>query len=398
MTTNTDAMQTQTLDEQAATLQRVYDLVGMGALARTPGILLANLENMKRRSDCLSGIEQLFTYEVPDDDMPDEMVDECDLNWGHDRAEYVEAFKAALPAFIGRNPELALLSASKPAAPEGWKLVPVEPTEGMMNAFQCASTKEYQDMLAAAPAAPAQSGEWDAYRLKVAEDCNERLMSACSDAGCPDGVNMADWIRGLGMLAPSCVAPAPDKRLPSREEIQNLRDHGHGEEAAYWEEALRKAAPQPSQPAQSGEAVAWESTTPAYRRFITDSRYQKLSQQARKWYKPYRCHHCAAPQPSQPAQSGVPLDDELKLGVSVLARLSAQIFDCPLNPTISKFARAVEANVRAASQQPVEQTAGYRDFNEFWSMNWGDFPHTEEADARHIWEVATESKNGGSHD
>lgn len=105
--TTKDAVPTQTLDEQAATLQRVYDLVGMGALARTPGILLANLENMKRRSDCLSGIEQLFAYEIPDDDMPGEMIDECDLNWGHDRAEYVETFKAALPAFIARNPELA---------------------------------------------------------------------------------------------------------------------------------------------------------------------------------------------------------------------------------------------------------------------------------------------------
>jgi hypothetical protein len=108
MTQNTkDAGATQTLAEQAETLQRVYDLVGMGALARTPSILLTNLENMKRRSDCLSGIEQLFTYEVPDDDMPDEMIDECDLNWGQCRAEYVETFKAALPAFIARHPEYA---------------------------------------------------------------------------------------------------------------------------------------------------------------------------------------------------------------------------------------------------------------------------------------------------
>lgn len=108
MTQNTkDAVPTQTLAEQAETLQRVYDLVGMGALARTPSILLTNLENMKRRSDCLSGIEQLFTYEVPDDDMPDEMTDECDLNWGQGRAEYVETFKAALPAFIARHPEYA---------------------------------------------------------------------------------------------------------------------------------------------------------------------------------------------------------------------------------------------------------------------------------------------------
>jgi hypothetical protein len=107
MTTNTDAVPTQTLDEQAGTLQRVYDLVGMGALARTPGILLANLENMKRRADCLSGIEQLFTYQVPDEQNEWEAVDECDLNWGHDRDDYLEAFKAAMPAFVARHPELA---------------------------------------------------------------------------------------------------------------------------------------------------------------------------------------------------------------------------------------------------------------------------------------------------
>lgn len=168
MTTNTAALPTQTLDEQAATLQRVYDLVGMGALARTPGILLANLENMKRRSDCLSGVEQLFTYEVPDEDMPDEMVDECDLNWGHGRAEYVETFKAALPAFIARNPELALLSASKPADPMGYALVPLIMNREMhevlsdegwqwedLLAAAEAITEEQYNQIAASPAAPA---------------------------------------------------------------------------------------------------------------------------------------------------------------------------------------------------------------------------------------------------
>jgi hypothetical protein len=54
--------------------------------------------------------------------------------------------------------------------------------------------------------------------------------------------------------------------------------------------------------------------------------------------------------PQQPAQSAEQ-DERAQLDVSMLARLSAQIFDCPLNPTISKFARAVEANVRAASTQ-----------------------------------------------
>jgi hypothetical protein len=46
------------------------------------------------------------------------------------------------------------------------------------------------------------------------------------------------------------------------------------------------------------EPVAWESVTPVYRRFITDARYQKLSAEARRWYRPYLCPHCAAPSPA----------------------------------------------------------------------------------------------------
>jgi hypothetical protein len=183
--------------------------------------------------------------------MTDELIDTLGLAIGYigssdraDRMEHVARIRA-------------LLSASRPAVPEvaAWRRPNGDLYQENPSGFSD-WTPLYEH-----PAAPAQSGEWDTYRLKVAEDCNERLMSACSDTGCPDGVNMADWIRGLGMLAPSRVAPAPSgeaavKRLPSREEIQNLRDHGHGEEAAYWEEALRKAAPQPSQPAPQHDL--WE--------------------------------------------------------------------------------------------------------------------------------------------
>jgi hypothetical protein len=46
------------------------------------------------------------------------------------------------------------------------------------------------------------------YRLKVAEECCERLMSACTDAGCPDGVRMDDWIREVvARAASSATAP-----------------------------------------------------------------------------------------------------------------------------------------------------------------------------------------------
>jgi hypothetical protein len=41
------------------------------------------------------------------------------------------------------------------------------------------------------------------------------------------------------------------------------------------------------------EPLTWESTTPAYTRWITDSRYRKLRPYARKWYRP-ACPRCAA--------------------------------------------------------------------------------------------------------
>lgn len=52
------------------------------------------------------------------------------------------------------------------------------------------------------------------------------------------------------------------------------------------------------------EPIAWESTTPVYFKFITDSRYRKFSPAVRKWYRPYRCSTCAALSPTQPAEQG----------------------------------------------------------------------------------------------
>ncbi|UIY58159.1 hypothetical protein [Burkholderia cepacia] len=51
------------------------------------------------------------------------------------------------------------------------------------------------------------------------------------------------------------------------------------------------SAAHPGQP----EPIAWESTTVAYTKYITDERYQKFSPEVRKWYKPYRCSACSEP-------------------------------------------------------------------------------------------------------
>lgn len=41
------------------------------------------------------------------------------------------------------------------------------------------------------------------------------------------------------------------------------------------------------------EPMAWESTTPGYIKYVTDSRYQKFSDETKRWYKPYRCSECS---------------------------------------------------------------------------------------------------------
>lgn len=37
---------------------------------------------------------------------------------------------------------------------------------------------------------------------------------------------------------------------------------------------------------------AWESTTPVFFKYISDSYYHKLRPGFQKWYKPYRCSAC----------------------------------------------------------------------------------------------------------
>jgi hypothetical protein len=83
----------------SADLNLVYDAFGIGALSRTISVLLENVRNASRRSQCLSAIErEFFTTEVPAD-LPEEegdTVEECPLSWGAAPTDYVEQFRAAL--------------------------------------------------------------------------------------------------------------------------------------------------------------------------------------------------------------------------------------------------------------------------------------------------------------
>jgi hypothetical protein len=70
-----------------------------------------------------------------------------------------------------------------------------------------------------AAAHPAIPGRFNAHRLKAAEECNERLMSACTEAGCPDGVNMADWIRENVHVTSTNVAQGSPPAASAQSEV-----------------------------------------------------------------------------------------------------------------------------------------------------------------------------------
>ncbi|MGE8691487.1 MAG: hypothetical protein ACN6PJ_30370 [Achromobacter sp.] len=105
----------------------------------------------------------------------------------------------------------------------------------------------------------------------------------------------SEAVRDAGIAASEDVALPP---LPSPPEHR-----GHAMFAGSQMQAYARAAVLAD---RQQDAIAWESTTPAYIKFITDSRYRKFSPAVRKWYRPYRCSTCAAlsAQPGAQKESG----------------------------------------------------------------------------------------------
>lgn len=46
--------------------------------------------------------------------------------------------------------------------------------------------------------------------------------------------------------------------------------------------------------AAHSETITWESTTEAYKPYLTEVQYQKLPPGYQSWYRPYRCTRCAS--------------------------------------------------------------------------------------------------------
>lgn len=134
---------------------------------------------------------------------------------------------------------------------------------------------------------------------------------------------LAKW---LGKYFAQVIAEAAPKAAPGEQNVpaewleQAYREgwaacrdaETIGEEAEDWAFGnstansrmidAQQAAPQQ----EVQEPVTWESTTPGYIKYITQARYEKFSPAVRRWYKPYKCSNCSAPQPA-PA----PLSDDV---------------------------------------------------------------------------------------
>ena len=76
------------------TVGQVATVLGIGCEARTPNVIIENVRNAVRRSDCLSRIEAHHTITVTDE-YGDEMREEL-LNWGEQPGQYIETYRAVV--------------------------------------------------------------------------------------------------------------------------------------------------------------------------------------------------------------------------------------------------------------------------------------------------------------
>nr|WKF58765.1 hypothetical protein HUO10_003266 [Paraburkholderia busanensis] len=268
----------------------------------------------------------------------------------------------------------ALLSASKPAVPTGWKLVPVEPTDGMVDAAcPVGEVVDHFDMktalrsaLAAAPAAPAQSGE-------PKEDAISRSKRILA-------------------LVDTYI------ERPDRMNRNALRSHLFDE---FTEAA--GGAPQPSQPAQAGDEPP-DGDKEHWRRL-----YLKERECRQQWQQ----------QALQSADSAVVLDDERAAFEDALPKISPHRengYDLTRSGPNFSGENYADADIqtqweiwqaRAALPQPVAQTDDARDaaryrafFDADLSVSFCGVDYFSKADADAAIDAAlgaAQPTSGGDH-
>lgn len=84
--------------ELEADLSRAYDAFGIGEEARQPVVLMTNIENARRRSNCLSRIESILSAEEVCEDGDIDSVSL--LRWGDEPDVYEARFRKVLDAQV----------------------------------------------------------------------------------------------------------------------------------------------------------------------------------------------------------------------------------------------------------------------------------------------------------
>lgn len=74
-------------------VEEICELFNIGEFSRDKTTILTNIKNARRRSRCLSEIENYFTTTEIEDG---EEFENCLLNWGEEPEKYIETFKQAL--------------------------------------------------------------------------------------------------------------------------------------------------------------------------------------------------------------------------------------------------------------------------------------------------------------
>ena len=93
---STNVIDEMTEHEAKELLNDICNRFSIGGKARSRGVVLANVENAFRRSQCLSKIEQHHTITELDDD--GEEMENSLLNWGETPEQYIATYRGILGA------------------------------------------------------------------------------------------------------------------------------------------------------------------------------------------------------------------------------------------------------------------------------------------------------------
>lgn len=178
----------------------------------------ALIEVVNRRAAMLQGAEPVTTaYKLP------EPIKDNRLNSGPEADDYYSGYQA------GWNELLEAVSGNSSVTPDGWVMVPVEPTEAMINAYRDALYSGesavscidlYKAMIAAAPTHSGTNDGWVA--------CSERMPGIGTEIFyfCQD-----DGLRDCGIVSSSNFSGKGDAELYVHAEGYDLR---FGADITHW--------------------------------------------------------------------------------------------------------------------------------------------------------------------